>query len=116
MEASLLLFPAFWGSQPLPDLYPSNIGVAVPDLDPFSENELWHMDGAPDTVPLVPSDPAHDPASFPPYLTQAMDLRQFLVHRAPGFAAREPRVRILDLGCGTLTLFSTSGIHCIAAV
>ncbi|KAJ7285344.1 kinase-like domain-containing protein [Mycena rebaudengoi] len=82
------------------DLYPSNIGVAVPDLDAFSEKELWRMNGAPDTVPLVPSDPAHDPASFPPYLTQAMDLRQFLVHMAPGFAAREPRVRILDLGCG----------------
>ncbi|KAJ7259885.1 kinase-like domain-containing protein [Mycena rebaudengoi] len=76
-----------------------NIGVAVPDLDLFSENELWHMDGAPDTVPLVPSDPAHDPASFPPYLTQAMDLRRFLVSKVPGFAAREPRVRILDLGC-----------------
>ncbi|KAJ7285345.1 kinase-like domain-containing protein [Mycena rebaudengoi] len=76
-----------------------NIGVAVPDLDAFSEKKLWNMYGAPLIVPLVPSDPAHDPASFPPYLTQAMDLRQFLVHMAPGFAAREPHVRILNLGC-----------------
>ncbi|KAJ7259883.1 kinase-like domain-containing protein [Mycena rebaudengoi] len=82
------------------DLYPSNIGVAVPNLDAFSENDIWYMDGAPEIVPLVPSDPAHDPASFPPYLTQTMDLRRFLVSKVPGFAAREPRVRILDLGCG----------------
>ncbi|KAJ7282634.1 kinase-like domain-containing protein [Mycena rebaudengoi] len=81
------------------DLYMSNIGVAIPDLDAFSENDLWFMDGAPEIVPVVPSDP-REPGSFPPYLTQTMDLRQFLVRKVPGFAAREPRVRILDLGCG----------------
>ncbi|KAJ7218178.1 kinase-like domain-containing protein [Mycena rebaudengoi] len=94
------IISSFRGSQPLPDLYPSNIGVAIPDLDAFSENDIWDMDGPPTIAPLVPSDQAHDAASFPPYLTNAIDLRQFLARKVPGFAAREPRVRILDLGCG----------------
>ncbi|KAJ7825343.1 kinase-like domain-containing protein [Mycena leptocephala] len=85
-----------FGAHTHTDLYPSNIGVAIPDLDSFSEVDIWNKCGAPTIVPLVACDPAHDVASFPPYLTHALDLRELLV---PGFAAREPRVRILDLGC-----------------
>ncbi|KAJ6616054.1 kinase-like domain-containing protein [Mycena sp. CBHHK59/15] len=85
-------------SQPHPDLYPSNIGVAIPDLDSFSEVDIWDMCGPPTIVPLVAYDPAHDVASFPPYLTHAVDLGELLVSDVPGFAAREPHVRILDLG------------------
>lgn len=117
MEASLTLFPVYLGSQPHPDLYPSNIGVAIPDLDSFSEVDIWDMCGPPTIVPLVAYDPAHNVASFPPYLTHAVDLGELLVSDVPGFTAREPRVRILDLGCGALTLLSfTPGIHRIAAM
>ncbi|KAJ7151276.1 kinase-like domain-containing protein [Mycena crocata] len=81
------------------DLYPSNIGVAIPDLDRFSEVDIWDMCGPPTIVPLVAYDPAHDVASFPPYLTHAVDLGELLVSDVPGFITREPRLRILDLGC-----------------
>ncbi|KAJ7151281.1 kinase-like domain-containing protein [Mycena crocata] len=80
------------------DLYPSNIGVAIPDLDRFSEVDIWDMCGPPTIVPLVAYDPAHDVASFPPYLTHAVDLGELLVSDVPGFITREPRLRILDLG------------------
>ncbi|KAJ7836303.1 kinase-like domain-containing protein [Mycena leptocephala] len=80
-------------------LYPSNIGVAIPYLDSFSEVDIWDMCGPPTIVPLVAHDPAHDVASFPPYLTHAVDLGELLVSDVPDFTAREPRVRILDLGC-----------------
>ncbi|KAJ6569261.1 kinase-like domain-containing protein, partial [Mycena capillaripes] len=76
-----------------------NIGVAVPDLDSFSEVDLWARCGPPTIVPLVACDPAHDAASFPPYLTDALDLGELLMSVVPGFSTREPRVRILDLGC-----------------
>ncbi|KAF7350342.1 Protein kinase domain-containing protein [Mycena venus] len=81
------------------DLYPSNIGVAIPDLDSFSEVDIWGKCAPPTIVPLVACDLAHDVASFPPYLTHAIDLGELLVSAVPDFAAREPRVRILDLGC-----------------
>ncbi|KAJ7276702.1 kinase-like domain-containing protein [Mycena rebaudengoi] len=81
------------------DLYPSNIGVVIPDLDSFSEVDIWDKGGPPTIVPLVAYDPAYDVASFPPYLTHALNLKELLVSDVPDFTAREPRVRILDLGC-----------------
>ncbi|KAJ7204676.1 kinase-like domain-containing protein, partial [Mycena pura] len=89
----------FLSSQPLPDIYPSNIGVVIPDLDSFSEVDIWDKSGPPTIVPLVTYDPAYDVASFPPYLTHALDLGRLLASYVPDFTAREPRVRILDLGC-----------------
>ncbi|KAJ7276773.1 kinase-like domain-containing protein, partial [Mycena rebaudengoi] len=80
------------------DLYPSNIGVVIPDLDSFSEVDIWDKGGLPTIVPLVACDPAYDVASFPPYLTHALNLGQLLMSDVPDFTAREPRVRILDLG------------------
>ncbi|KAJ7237295.1 kinase-like domain-containing protein [Mycena haematopus] len=84
------------------DLYPSNIGAAIPDLDSFSEVDIWNMCGPPTIIPLVACDPAYDMASFPPYLTDVINLGELLISKVPGFAAREPRVRILDLGCAFL--------------
>ncbi|KAJ6599404.1 kinase-like domain-containing protein [Mycena sp. CBHHK59/15] len=75
-----------------------NLGVAIPELDTFSETDIWEWCGPPEVMPLVAYDPARDLASFPPYLSQAVDLGPFLLANAPGFAEREPRVRILDLG------------------
>ncbi|KAJ7251292.1 kinase-like domain-containing protein [Mycena rebaudengoi] len=82
---------SFLSSQPLPDLYPSNIGVAIPDLDSFSEVDIWDKGGPPSIVPLVAYDPAYDVASFPPYLTCALNLGRLLVSDVPNFTAREPR-------------------------
>ncbi|KAJ7172101.1 kinase-like domain-containing protein [Mycena filopes] len=81
------------------DLYPSNIGVAIPDLDSFSEVDVWSKSGPPNIVALVARDPAHDATSFPPYLTNPLDLGSLVKSELLGFMAREPRVRILDLGC-----------------
>ncbi|KAJ7109065.1 kinase-like domain-containing protein [Mycena crocata] len=90
------------------DLHPDNIGVALPDLDAFSETNIWELTCAPDIKPLVASDPERDPASFPPYLCTALDLGAFLMQDAPGFAERELRVRILDLGSAYLAEESES--------
>ncbi|KAJ6484364.1 kinase-like domain-containing protein [Mycena vitilis] len=86
------------GLTAIPDLYPSNIGVVVPDLDNFSEVDIWERGGPPTILPLVTFDPAHDATSYPPYLTTSLDLGKLLERDAPGFLTREPRVRILDLG------------------
>ncbi|KAJ6554517.1 kinase-like domain-containing protein [Mycena capillaripes] len=59
----------------------------------------WKQIGTPDVIPLLASDPARDPASFPPYICEALDLAKFVMKRVPGFATRgPPRARILDLG------------------
>ncbi|KAJ6554520.1 kinase-like domain-containing protein [Mycena capillaripes] len=81
------------------DFHPRNIGVALPELDAFSEVMLWEQIGTPDIIPLLAYDPARDPASFPPYIWEALDLRDFFTNEVPNFATRgPPRVRILDLG------------------
>ncbi|KAJ6484335.1 kinase-like domain-containing protein, partial [Mycena vitilis] len=80
------------------DLYSSNIRVAVPDLDSFSEVDIWERAGPPTILPLVTADPAYDATSFPPYLMTTFDLGKVLERDVPEFLTREPRVRILDLG------------------
>ncbi|KAF7357206.1 Protein kinase domain-containing protein [Mycena sanguinolenta] len=70
-----------------PNLYPRNMGAAI-DLDSLTEVDIWSECGPPSIIPLVTCEPAHDTASFPPYLTAALDLRGLL---ARGFAPREPR-------------------------
>ncbi|KAJ6520598.1 kinase-like domain-containing protein, partial [Mycena vulgaris] len=80
------------------DLSPNNLGVAIPELETFSSVDIWESWGLPAITPLVAFDGARDPASFPPYLSYSMDLKRFLLARAPGFITREPRVCILDLG------------------
>ncbi|KAJ7228748.1 kinase-like domain-containing protein [Mycena pura] len=78
---------------------PTNIGVALPEPDAFSEIKLWKRIGAPDVIPLLASDPTRDPASFPPYICEALDLTEFVRQWVPDFATRSPpRARILDLG------------------
>ncbi|KAJ7199676.1 kinase-like domain-containing protein [Mycena pura] len=79
------------------DLHPRNLGVAVPDLDTFSDVDIWHHCGQPEIIPLIAYDPARDLASFPPYLSMAIDLGPVL-REAPGFSERRPRVRVIDLG------------------
>ncbi|KAJ6554532.1 kinase-like domain-containing protein [Mycena capillaripes] len=81
------------------DLHPRNIGVALPEPDAFSEIKFWKQVGAPDVIPLLASDPTRDPASFPPYICEALDLLNFVRQWVPDFATRgPPRARILDLG------------------
>ncbi|KAJ6508579.1 kinase-like domain-containing protein [Mycena sanguinolenta] len=79
------------------DLFPRNIGATIPDLDSLSEVDIWTKCGPPTIIPLVARDPTHDTASFPPYLTGALDLKGLLAREF--FVPHEPRVRILDLGC-----------------
>ncbi|KAJ7661120.1 kinase-like domain-containing protein [Mycena rosella] len=80
------------------DLHTSNLGVALPDLKTFPDTEFLLECGPPEIIPLVPSDPARDPASFPPYLAWPAKLPRFLLTNAPEFASRQPQLRILDLG------------------
>jgi hypothetical protein len=86
------------------DLHPNNIGVALPELEAFSEIMIWEQAPAPYVVPLVVRDPAHDLASFPPYLCATLDIGNLLlegVQDAPRFAASpSPRVRIFDFESG----------------
>ncbi|KAJ7630044.1 kinase-like domain-containing protein [Mycena polygramma] len=81
------------------DLHPGNIGVALPELDVFSETTIWECITPPDILPLVAYDPTRDPASFPPYLCEAIDLNSLLEEETLDFPPRGlPRVRIIDLG------------------
>ncbi|KAJ7630048.1 kinase-like domain-containing protein [Mycena polygramma] len=81
------------------DLHPRNIGVALPELEAFTEIQIWKTVCRPDLLPLLPYDPTRDPDSFPPYLCEAIDLGDFVLKQTPNLAARgPPRVRILDLG------------------
>ncbi|KAJ7469617.1 kinase-like domain-containing protein [Mycena latifolia] len=85
------------------DIHPKNLGVALPELSTpsFSEVEFLHWHGVPYLMPLILEDDAdaRDPASFPPYLCGVVNLGPFLLKRVPGFATREPQLRILDFGC-----------------
>ncbi|KAJ7118489.1 kinase-like domain-containing protein [Mycena crocata] len=105
---SRAVFSGFIGLTITPRSLPEQYRVAIPDLDRFSEVDIWDMCGPPTIVPLVAYDPAHDVASFPPYLTHAVDLGELLVSDVPGFITREPRLRdapwdrradIWSLGC-----------------
>ncbi|KAJ6464277.1 kinase-like domain-containing protein [Mycena vitilis] len=81
------------------DLHPGNIGVALPELDAFSETTIWESITPPDILPLIAYDPARDPASFPSYLCEAIDLNSLLEEETLDFPPRgPPRVRIIDLG------------------
>jgi hypothetical protein len=73
------------------DLHPNNIGVALPELEAFSERMIWEQALKPDISPLVAYDPERDLVSFPPYLCGTLDVRQLLcrsVRYATNFAAR----------------------------
>ncbi|KAJ6496034.1 kinase-like domain-containing protein [Mycena sanguinolenta] len=96
MEASLALFTASFGLIIAPDLYPANIGAAIPGLERLSEVDVWEKCGTPSVIPLVTFARRHDFASFPPYLTPRIDLKSFLEEE--GIVPEELRVRILDLG------------------
>ncbi|KAJ7136980.1 hypothetical protein C8R44DRAFT_869063 [Mycena epipterygia] len=78
-----------------PNLHPSNIGVAVSELDAFTEIDIWNSVGSPYVAPVVTYDPDHDPASFPPYITHSLDLGDFLRLFAPSFLVREPLICVL---------------------
>ncbi|KAJ7491885.1 kinase-like protein [Mycena latifolia] len=80
------------------DLHPHNLGVALPELETFSGVQFLQWHGPPDVLPLIPRDPTRDPASFPSYVSGAVDLGDFLLSNVPGFAKRQPQLRILDLG------------------
>nr|GAT56243.1 predicted protein [Mycena chlorophos] len=81
-------------------MYPSNVGVAIRGLDGLSEQDIWSQGGPPTIVPLVPTDRTRDPASYPPYLTTSLDMVELLKDALPSFFRCQPRIRILDLGCG----------------
>ncbi|KAJ7207533.1 kinase-like domain-containing protein [Mycena pura] len=82
------------------DLYPTNFGLAVRNLDRCSETMFWRKHDLPRTFPLVPCSPDLDPNSFPPYLCPSMDwnLRRFLLKESPMKAQLSSSVRILDFG------------------
>ncbi|KAJ7452901.1 kinase-like domain-containing protein [Mycena latifolia] len=94
------------------DIHPKNLGVALPELttSSFSEVEFLQYHGVPYLMPLLLGDDpdARDPASFPPYLSSIVNLGPFLLKKVPGFATREPQLRILDLGCAYVAKDSLS--------
>ncbi|KAJ7205978.1 kinase-like domain-containing protein [Mycena pura] len=80
------------------DLHPSNLGIAIPELRDYNEMDIVLGSNRPEIYPLISLDPAHDPASFPPYLSEVIDIGEFLQHDAPDWIKRAPQLRILDLG------------------
>ncbi|KAJ7888928.1 kinase-like domain-containing protein, partial [Mycena olivaceomarginata] len=81
------------------DLYPSNVGIAIPEFDQFEELAFWHQATHPLLRALIPISPDRDhPHSYPPYLCGNMDLGEFLGDFAPDVLQRPLPVRILDFG------------------
>ncbi|KAF8175718.1 kinase-like domain-containing protein, partial [Mycena galopus ATCC 62051] len=80
------------------DLHPGNLGIAAPEANDLSELQIWEGSGRPYTRPLVHSSMDQDPASFPPYLCDKIDLGGLLLGCAPEFARRSLSIRILDMG------------------
>ncbi|KAJ7205977.1 kinase-like domain-containing protein [Mycena pura] len=80
------------------DLHPSNLGVAIPELRDYNEMDIVLLSNWPEFFPLISLDPVHDPASFPPYLSTALDIGKFLLRKTPDWVKRAPQLRILDLG------------------
>ncbi|KAJ7871800.1 kinase-like domain-containing protein [Mycena olivaceomarginata] len=80
------------------DLHPANFGLAAPELNRFSDLDLWRRMMVPEAFPMVPTSRIWDSDAFPPYFCNCSDLGALLVRCVPEFVQRPLSVRVLDLG------------------
>ncbi|KAJ7821452.1 kinase-like domain-containing protein [Mycena olivaceomarginata] len=71
---------------------------AAPELNRFSDLDLWRRMMVPEAFPMVPISRIWDSDAFPPYFCNCSDLGALLVRCVPEFVQRPLSVRVLDLG------------------
>ncbi|KAG5998865.1 hypothetical protein E4U52_003651 [Claviceps spartinae] len=74
-----------------------NLGIALPQLEQFEEDDIIEFFGTPDIVPVVHWDPNFPLNSTPPYLVHSVSIGYFLQKRK-AFSAGSVTSKILDFG------------------
>ncbi|KAK8148212.1 hypothetical protein G3M48_000147 [Beauveria asiatica] len=95
-ERIIQLFDVFTRGRMDPHL--ANFGVALPQLEQFSEDDIIDYFANPEIIPVVPRDTSFSMSSLPPYVTLRVSMADFL-HMMKSFPA-EPTmsIKILDFG------------------
>ncbi|KAG6255746.1 hypothetical protein E4U24_001477 [Claviceps purpurea] len=79
------------------DPHSANLGIALPQLEQFEEDDIIEFFGTPEIVPVIHWDPKFPLNSFPPYLVQSVSIGYFLQTRK-AFPAGSVTAKILDFG------------------
>ncbi|KAG6052663.1 hypothetical protein E4U17_005556 [Claviceps sp. LM77 group G4] len=85
------------------DPYIGNLGIALPQLDQFEEDDIIDTFARDEVVAVVPRDPKFPMNSIPPYIVAPASIGFFL-RRRKAFPAGSSNVKILDFGRGMWTL------------
>ncbi|KAG6196020.1 hypothetical protein E4U50_008377 [Claviceps purpurea] len=81
------------------DPHSANLGVAIPQLEQFEEDDIIEFFGAPEIVPVIHWDPKFPLNSIPPYIVPSVSIGFFL-ERRKAFPAGSVTAKILDFGRG----------------
>ncbi|KAG6222087.1 hypothetical protein E4U26_005535 [Claviceps purpurea] len=79
------------------DPHSANLGVAIPQLEQFEEDDIIKFFGAPEIVPVIHWDPKFPLNSIPPYIVPSVSIGFFL-ERRKAFPAGSVTAKILDFG------------------
>ncbi|KAG6154704.1 hypothetical protein E4U37_001775 [Claviceps purpurea] len=79
------------------DPHSANLGIALPQLEQFEEDDIIEFFGTPEIVPVVHWDPNFPLNSMPPYLVRSVSIGYFLQTRK-AFPAGLITAKILDFG------------------
>ncbi|KAG6282538.1 hypothetical protein E4U48_003957 [Claviceps purpurea] len=79
------------------DPHSANLGVAIPQLEQFEEDDIIEFFGAPEIVPVIHWDPKFPLNSIPPYIVPSVSIGFFL-ERRKAFPAGSVTAKILDFG------------------
>ncbi|KAG6172081.1 hypothetical protein E4U27_007035 [Claviceps purpurea] len=79
------------------DPHSANLGIALPQLEQFEEDDIIEFFGTPEIVPVVHWDPNFPLNSMPPYLVRSVSIGYFLQTRK-AFPAGSITAKILDFG------------------
>ncbi|KAK3946019.1 kinase-like domain-containing protein [Diplogelasinospora grovesii] len=81
------------------DPHVGNLGIALPQLERFDEDDIVEYFSNPEMIPVIPRDPSMIPLhSVPPYLAQTVSIAEFLESKKSFPASSEMSIRILDFG------------------
>ncbi|KAG5966512.1 hypothetical protein E4U56_001265 [Claviceps arundinis] len=79
------------------DPHVGNIGIALPQLEQFEEDDITGYFSSPEIIPVVPRDPKFPMNSIPPYLVQSVIMTDFL-KLMKALPAGSVTVKILGFG------------------
>ncbi|RJE20032.1 STYKc [Aspergillus sclerotialis] len=82
------------------DLHLSNIGLALPDLDKYSESELSFAFDDPEPTIVLPLRPEDQTNSLPTYVIRPISLAELVLEQLRTSKSTDLCVRIMDFGNG----------------